>query len=66
MMSSYTLDPKQSLREVYLTYLIAINNKQFLEENNLIPEQVIAFRTINHLTWGDFIAAKSQSTKQER
>lgn len=43
-----------TLREVYLLYLIAIDNKKFLLETALIPEQIFAMRDFPHITWKQF------------
>ena len=64
-MTSYDLEPDITLREVYLTYLIALDNEEFLELNGLVADQVMAFRTIGHITWGEFVKAKNESKGDE-
>jgi len=52
----YNIPDYFSLREVYLMWLIVIDNKDFERENNLNSGQLMAFRTATQYTWGQFRA----------
>lgn len=51
---SYAIDSKTPLRDVYLMWLIALDPKAFLEENNLDWRIVSGFHNQRDATWGEF------------
>lgn len=57
----YIIDENYTLRDVYLMWLISLNPRQMLEENNLSYQHMIAFRKIEYITWGQFCDARSRS-----
>lgn len=53
-MSKYAIPPTNTLREVYLMWLIANDPKEFASENGLNSNQLFAFRNVEQYTWQEF------------
>lgn len=49
-----------TLRQVYLMWLISDNPQQMLQENGLVFEQITRFQDIIGITWGQFIEARNK------
>lgn len=57
-MNKYPIDNSATLRDVYHMWLVAVDPKEFARENDLTPEQLSKFRTLDLLTWGEFDKAR--------
>lgn len=50
------MNPNYSLHEVYLSWLIAPNPRQFLQDNDIYLSEITSFRGDKFNTWGVWIS----------
>lgn len=59
-MNKYPIDNMSTLRDVYHMWLIAVDPDEFMVEHGLVLEHLTKFRTIEHITWGEFDKARKE------